>query len=852
MSANFSTDLKGPSEGGGAAYATISTLSQDASPVALRFFHVMSGFRNETSAYGAELRSLLSEADPEIFHRGILQEAARQERRGRIAEAAALYQALSQVPAGKASELAQRRLAALNGGGQIGDQAEQLLSRFVREIGEPAPLLAMGAAGLAFRAARGGALANLLLRPSGAFTRGIGARFLASSVGFGAEVLAFSGTNRAVNAAMGRQLDWSSVALKNELAQSLLFLGAVKGAGALAQSMQRSLGKGTARAAFLGQATLLGGIYAGGTLEEMAGLRPARSAETSLVDSLALFLNLKVAGRLSQALLGSRFGAWERELDLRSSFMAEQGASPGALALKLGGLVPSQGPSNLQAGEASPRKVYMASGSGSRGDLPPLPPLRLPRPTSSFPPRSSDFFPSRAPGIVKVNPPPEHIGEILDLLLPHRTILPDALNKAARQMDWLMPDERCLVIRWALESVPPEILIERLGALATETKNRGAAVHALRLLLLLQVGDRPATAPLMNNALQQIGTVMSPDPQWAGGVRWKVGESRMLHALDSIFAAQGQPQRKSLVFELELVRLARGGFLERYFDDLLYFSLELNNPKTRDLLANSAVSMGLQASTGHGPLRDFMTWYYVIGRLAETGHLKQAAEAANLAEIGTQYWSGTAFPRQYQDFLRRRLKFQQNVVDQYSEILRDAQPEALQNYYQLQAASGNLHLPETWGVIWKLREKASALRTPRGDLTMSAMVPLQAAQELMRNNVLDPITSKALQASPALRPIRQQILELAEDLPVKARIESQEPLQVLFNALTTRGDWKESYRLLDSLYHLQFADPMVLRQLHASVLMGLDVAQHRAVGTSEYEVLAAHLKHFQDFESRFF
>lgn len=851
MSAIFSADLKSPSEGGGAAYATFSNPSQDASPVALQFLHVMSDLRNEGGAYGADLRALLSETDPELFHRGILQLAANQQRGGNLVEAATLYRALAQVPGGEASELAKRRWDAINGSGRVGDQAEHLLSRFTREFCEPGPLLAMGAAGLAFRVARGGTLARLLLEPSGLMTRGLGARAIAASAGFGAELLAFSGTTRAVNVAMGRSLDWSPAALRRELAQGALFLGAVKGSGILARQWQNSLGPGSVSAVFLGQATLFGGIVAGGVLEEVAGLRPSREAATTLVDSLALFFSLKAAGRLSQTILGPRFGAWERELDLRSEILAGQGAMPGTVGVPIP-VAYSDGPSgSIAMAEMLPKKVYMASGSGSRGNLPPL---RLPRPTSSFPPRSSDFFTARppAPGIVKVNPPPEHIGDILDLLLPHRSIAPDALIKVARQMDWLMPDERSQVVRWALESVSPEIFIQRLGAMATETKDRGAAVHALRLLLLLQAGDRPVPATLVNQTLQQIGAVMSPDPQGTGSVRWKVAESRLLQALDATFASGGEAPRKSLTFELELVRLARGGFVERFFDDLLYFSLELNNPKTRDLLSNVAFSMGLQASTGHGPLRDFMTWYYVIGRLSETGHLKQAVEAASLAEIGTQYWSGTKFPRVYQDFLRRRLQFQQSVVNQYAEIVKDAQPESLQNYYQLRASSDKLHLPETWGVIWRLRERASALRTPRGDLTMSAMAPLLAAQELMRDNVVDLILSKQLHEAKELRPIRQQILDLVEDLPGKARIESQEPLQVIFNALASRGDWKESYRFLDALYHLQYADPMVLRSLHASILMGLDVAQHRAAGTPEFGVLASQLKRFQDFESRFF
>ena len=167
MSANLSTDAVRPSEGGGATYRT-NRYVNDASPVALKFLRVLSGpgienplspaLREELlhrfgSTGNAELSSLLGESDSELFHEGLIRLAGRQERAGRVPNAALLYQAVSELASGETAVLAKRRLAVLQGSGEIGDRAEFLLSRFFHELSDPAPLLAMSAAGLAFRAA---------------------------------------------------------------------------------------------------------------------------------------------------------------------------------------------------------------------------------------------------------------------------------------------------------------------------------------------------------------------------------------------------------------------------------------------------------------------------------------------------------------------------------------------------------------------------------------------------------------------------------------------------------------------------------------------------------------------------
>src|SRR5919106_2918600 len=118
-----------------------------------------------------------------------------------------------------------------------------------------------------------------------------------------------------------------------------------------------------------------------------------------------------------------------------------------------------------------------------------------------------------------------------------------------------------------------------------------------------------------------------------------------------------------------------------FLDALLYFSLDLRGPKPRHLLANSAISMALGSAIGQNPMRDFMVGYYLVGRLAETGNLTQASAASHLVQLRSQNWGESRFPKDFQEFLRNRLRFQQKVIEKLSAILRDAQPDAMQDYY---------------------------------------------------------------------------------------------------------------------------------------------------------------------------
>ncbi|HKX13021.1 MAG TPA: hypothetical protein VJP40_07705, partial [bacterium] len=110
--------------------------------------------------------------------------AQRLERSKSFNSAAQIYSELKQGAA-PISEQARRRLQVLEGSGNFGDQAEFALQQVSASIADPAALVAMGAAGAAYRMVRLTALSRLIAAPNaGWLTRGLGARALASTLAF--------------------------------------------------------------------------------------------------------------------------------------------------------------------------------------------------------------------------------------------------------------------------------------------------------------------------------------------------------------------------------------------------------------------------------------------------------------------------------------------------------------------------------------------------------------------------------------------------------------------------------------------------------------------------------------------
>ncbi len=270
-----------------------------------------------------ELETLAREPDPELFLEGLLAFGGRQEQADRVELAAQFYQVLGQHAgnfAGIASR-AQQRLDAILGRGPAGNRIEFLGRRFAREATSPAALIGMAGAQAVFGLTRAALLSRLLASPtSHAWTRGLGARALASSGAFLLEAPSFVAFTRGAKAALGVQQDWSSGAWGHEVAGSFFALGAMKITGWAGGSLYRRVQGTAGTAPFQGLATqtsLLGGILLGNALETAVGLRERRDGATTLIDSLALLLQFNVAGNLLHRGLGPRWAGFNRGLDLR-------------------------------------------------------------------------------------------------------------------------------------------------------------------------------------------------------------------------------------------------------------------------------------------------------------------------------------------------------------------------------------------------------------------------------------------------------------------------------------------------------------------------------------------------------
>lgn len=296
----------------------------------------------------AELQALAGEGDESLFWEGVLGLARRMEAGHREGAAVEVYAAsLGALREGPLQRRFQAQLDAVLGRGASGPRAEFLLRRFAAESSDPAALLALGAAGAAYRLTRLAALSRLVAAPASVWTRGFGVRAAASLAGFAVEAPVFTLSGRLAGAALGRPQEWGAGALGRDLASSYLVLGGLKLAGWASRLASRNAGANLALAPggewggrtrssplqmLFQQSGMLAGILLGHSLEQWAGLRPRLDGATTLVDSLALLLQFNVAGNLSRRAFGPRWAAWEGGLERQAETLAQRPRGGGGLA----------------------------------------------------------------------------------------------------------------------------------------------------------------------------------------------------------------------------------------------------------------------------------------------------------------------------------------------------------------------------------------------------------------------------------------------------------------------------------------------------------------------------------------
>lgn len=324
----------------------------------------------ETGTTDRELAALRRESDPLLRGESLLAMAGRLRDRDFTDSAANLYQQILEDHDYSESirSRADSRLAALRGEGSFADRLEHGAGRFLRELTDPSNLLAMTAAGSAFRLARFAALGRLAAQP--ALPR-LALRGLAGLAGFGAEAIAFPLALRLGHWAQGRELEWSHRALRNELAVSFLSLGGLRAGGLVTGALAR---RQSFLRPLLQQSGMLGGILLGQGLEMATGLRDHRGFSDSLADSLSTLVFFNVAGRLHRQWSGEGIRTWERRIETQSEALTRppnlgwpRGWNISGLpALAVSTATP---PPPIPAELLGPDRVYMTSdgeGSGVR------------------------------------------------------------------------------------------------------------------------------------------------------------------------------------------------------------------------------------------------------------------------------------------------------------------------------------------------------------------------------------------------------------------------------------------------------------------------------------------------------
>lgn len=268
----------------------------------------------------ARLESLRKETDETLLAQELLDVGVQLKAQHRIEAAHLLLSRLAQsgLPENLRAK-ARAEADAIEGKGSLGLRTEFLLSRFSKDATDARVIAPMLAATLIGQVAGTATLARLMGRPASWLTRGLGAELSAGTLGYGSEVLAFAGLNRALS-------PQATGPFSHDLARSALTIGALRFSGAFVNAGLPRLGLGRtalateARAAALPfaahQAGAFLGLVASHKLEEHWGLRPRVEGSTFLLDTFASLVSLGVGAHLGRRVLGERFAQFQQELGM--------------------------------------------------------------------------------------------------------------------------------------------------------------------------------------------------------------------------------------------------------------------------------------------------------------------------------------------------------------------------------------------------------------------------------------------------------------------------------------------------------------------------------------------------------
>lgn len=267
-----------------------------------------------TDATKAELRSILSNRDSAFLHSELLDFGQRLQAEGKVEPAMEVYAWLAGQE-GVSQEIkarANRESNALQGKGAFGPRFEFLLKRFTQDASDLKMIIPMLAGSAVYGLSRATTLSRLLATAEGGlFTRGIGARFAASSVGFMAEVPTFALSARAMRHVSGEVKPGQEPSVAQDLSSAAITLGLLKSFSFLGQTGFQGLhgiqasgaaarlqgGIQFSQFAFT-QGAMFAGLMAAHKVEEKIGLRPQVDGATTVTDTLASMLSLGVGAHL--------------------------------------------------------------------------------------------------------------------------------------------------------------------------------------------------------------------------------------------------------------------------------------------------------------------------------------------------------------------------------------------------------------------------------------------------------------------------------------------------------------------------------------------------------------------------
>ncbi|HEX5034436.1 MAG TPA: hypothetical protein VFW62_08160 [bacterium] len=278
-----------------------------------------------------DLKALSREADPELLLEGLLNLANRAEAYDNPGFAVSVYNDLAEekdYP--EIQKKAAERLAVLSGKGSLGAKSEFILSRTLKQICDPADLIAMSVGFGALRGIRYLTAGRLMQAQRAARLPGLNSKEiyrilaanptverlsplysgLATATGLGLGSAGYTVAEKGTKELLDRPQDWSTSTLSQEIAVNTLNFGGMYAAGAVGKGLAKRFGAGTAMETAYISVGLAGGSMHSASLSEWMGLSPPTYAG-NLPDGLANMLHFWLARGLTGKAFGKTFRSRE-------------------------------------------------------------------------------------------------------------------------------------------------------------------------------------------------------------------------------------------------------------------------------------------------------------------------------------------------------------------------------------------------------------------------------------------------------------------------------------------------------------------------------------------------------------